>query len=90
MKPVNIMPCNKGCGRKIYFDPSKRSVNDRPIPIDAVTHQPHQCKFEGVDKLKNEVEALKIRLADMETLVNSLHIKERLEVLEKRTEKLDN
>jgi len=39
----NLMNCNKGCGRKIYFDYNKRSASGKLIPQDALTHEGHQC-----------------------------------------------
>ena len=36
-------PCYKGCGGMIYFDEDYKSENDKFIPLDAVTREPHQC-----------------------------------------------
>ena len=46
-------PCYKGCGGMIYFDDDYKSENNKFIPLDAVTREPHQCQqqdtasFEG-------------------------------------------
>ena len=37
-------PCYKGCGGMIYFDDDYKSENDKFIPLDAVTREPHQCQ----------------------------------------------
>ena len=36
-------PCTK-CGEEIYFDPDKKSANDKFIPLDAITNEPHNCQ----------------------------------------------
>jgi hypothetical protein len=33
----------KNCGKSIYFDESQKSSNDKYIPIDKHTGQPHEC-----------------------------------------------
>ncbi|MGI9567750.1 MAG: DEAD/DEAH box helicase [Nitrosopumilus sp.] len=37
-------PCYNGCGGMIYFDEDYKSENDKFIPLDAVTREPHQCQ----------------------------------------------
>ena len=36
-------PCYKGCGGMIYFDEEYKSENDKFIPLDVETREPHQC-----------------------------------------------
>ncbi len=36
-------PCFKGCGGQIYFDEEYKSENDKFIPLDVETREPHQC-----------------------------------------------
>ena len=38
-------PCYKGCGAKIYFDEEYKSENDKFIPLDVETREPHQCQI---------------------------------------------
>ena len=40
-------PCYKGCGGKIYFDDEYKSENDKFIPLDAETREPHQCQHDS-------------------------------------------
>lgn len=37
-------PCFKGCGGQIYFDEEYKSENDKFIPLDVETREPHQCQ----------------------------------------------
>ena len=37
-------PCFKGCGGHIYFDEEYKSENDKFIPLDVETREPHQCQ----------------------------------------------
>ena len=39
-------PCYKGCGGMIYFDEDYKSENDKFIPLDIQTREPHQCREE--------------------------------------------
>ena len=39
-------PCYKGCGAMIYFDEDYKSENDKFIPLDVQTREPHQCREE--------------------------------------------
>ena len=41
-------PCYKGCGGMIYFDDDYKSENDKFIPLDAVTREPHQCQTQDI------------------------------------------
>lgn len=49
--------CNK-CREEIYFDPDKKSANDKFIPIDAITNEPHTCpnsNYKSVDSISEEI-----------------------------------
>lgn len=41
----------KDCGKSIYFDESQKSSNNKYIPIDKHTGQPHECS-EGKEEGK--------------------------------------
>ena len=37
------MLCRNGCGSTITFDSEVKSSSGKQIPVDSITHQPHQC-----------------------------------------------
>ena len=37
------MICRNGCGAEITWDPKQKSASGKSIPIDVITHNPHQC-----------------------------------------------
>ena len=39
-----INSCDKGCGKKIYFDEDFKTEDGKFIPIDKNTGRPHNCK----------------------------------------------
>ena len=41
-------PCFKGCGGQIYFDEEYKSENDKFIPLDVETREPHQCQTQDL------------------------------------------
>jgi hypothetical protein len=43
----------KNCGKPIFFDESQKSINDKFIPLDQQTGQPHECS-EGKEEGKVE------------------------------------
>jgi len=86
-KPKTV-PC-RICGSDIYFDDKIKSATGKPIPIDYRTKEPHNCNLNLVHQFRTDVASLKDKIGDIETLLTSLHIKERLDDIEKRFEKLE-
>lgn len=37
------MLCRNGCGATITFDSDVKSASGKAIPVDSITHEPHQC-----------------------------------------------
>jgi peptide methionine sulfoxide reductase MsrB len=44
----------KNCGKPIFFDESQKSSNDKFIPIDKLSGQPHQCSEEKEEEKTGE------------------------------------
>jgi hypothetical protein len=38
----------RSCGKPIYFDEDKKSINDKFIPLDKEINQPHECNEEQI------------------------------------------
>lgn len=59
-------PCYKGCGAMIYFDENYKSENDKFIPLDVETQEPHRClevtsfsdsgSYSFTDKISNSLQ----------------------------------
>jgi hypothetical protein len=45
--------CNN-CGKPIFFDKSQMSKNDKFIPLDKETRQPHECIEEKMEERVQE------------------------------------
>ena len=39
----------RNCGKPIFFDEHQKSTNDKFIPLDQQTGQPHECSKEAKD-----------------------------------------
>ena len=45
----------RNCGKSIYFDENQKSSNDKYIPIDKHTGQPHECSEEKEEGKVEEI-----------------------------------
>lgn len=88
MSYFNPKPC-RICGSDIYFDDKIKSSSGKPIPMDYRTKEPHNCNLNLIHNFREEIASMRDKITDFETLLTSLHIKERLDDIEKRLENLE-
>lgn len=84
------MLCRNGCGATITFDPEVKSSSGKVIPVDSITHQPHQCPNSDYSlKHKNNQLGKSAIEVVVEMQSELREFKDRMERMEKRLSEVE-